>query len=122
MDMTSAISIEVVYTRWQYVVKVDGSVIAKVTFRIDQDENNCSMWDLWVDPKSRRQALGSLLVMACIAAGKRQHRHRLWLSVEAENEPAVALYTKLGFLRYGQETDKQDKVHLLMRYDLSVEN
>lgn len=52
---------------------------------------------LWVDPAQRRQGLGRTLVEA-IALLAGQHRMAsLFLQVEDDNEPAIALYGSLGF-------------------------
>lgn len=62
-------------------------------------EGGTSLWCLAVNPRSSRPGVGEALVRALI--GRYQARGRRWLdlSVMHDNEPAIALYEKLGFTR-----------------------
>jgi len=52
---------------------------------------------LWVDPDHRRQGLGLAVVGALIDWGAAQGATTAYLQVLADNEPAIALYDRLGF-------------------------
>lgn len=52
---------------------------------------------LWVDPGARRQGLARTIVQAVAHLGRQHRMGSLFLQVEADNEPAIALYESLGF-------------------------
>lgn len=58
------------------------------------------IYDLAVRPEARRQGLGARLVARCLAEGAARGCRLSWLQVTAENEPARALYRRMGF-RHG---------------------
>ena len=59
------------------------------------------MMNIAVDPEFRRRGIAEKLVDALVAALKARESHCLTLEVRASNEPAIALYEKLGFLQVG---------------------
>ena len=90
-----------------YLVAVDedtDEVIGTVTgvdhtrFFNDPD-NGCSLWCLAVDPATTRPGVGQRLVRSLIEKFQSRGRAYLDLSVMHDNEPAIALYEKLGFGR-----------------------
>ena len=59
------------------------------------------MMNIAVDPEFRRRGIAGQLVDALVAQLKTRQSHCLTLEVRASNEPARALYEKLGFQQVG---------------------
>ena len=59
------------------------------------------MMNIAVDPVFRRKGIAEKLVEALVAELKARESHCLTLEVRASNEPARALYEKLGFSQVG---------------------
>ena len=59
------------------------------------------MMNVAVDPDFRRKGIAEKLVLALVAELKARESHCLTLEVRASNEPARALYEKLGFSQVG---------------------
>ena len=59
------------------------------------------MMNIAVDPEFRRRGVAGQLVDALVAELKTRQSHCLTLEVRASNEPARALYEKLGFQQVG---------------------
>ncbi len=55
-----------------------------------------------VSPEYRRQGIAQRLIEALVAGLKRKEITSLSLEVRASNEPAIALYNKLGFVQVGR--------------------
>jgi ribosomal protein S18 acetylase RimI-like enzyme len=51
---------------------------------------------LWVEPDVRRRGLGRAVMDALLEWGAEQGATTLWLHVETDNAPAIALYESLG--------------------------
>ena len=56
---------------------------------------------MWVAPEARRQGVGSALVDAVVQWARTQGLIRLLLDVGEKNAPAIALYTRKGFVPNG---------------------
>jgi GNAT-family acetyltransferase (TIGR03103 family) len=90
-----------------YLVAVDedsGSVLGTVTgvdhrYAFDDPEDGTSLWCLAVDPQAARPGVGNVLVRSLASRFATRGRSYLDLSVVYDNEPAIALYEKLGFER-----------------------
>jgi GNAT-family acetyltransferase (TIGR03103 family) len=65
----------------------------------DDPEGGSSLWTLAVDPGTQVPGVGEALVRALIEHFQTRGRAYLDLSVMHDNEPAIALYEKLGFER-----------------------
>ena len=65
----------------------------------DDPDNGCSLWCLAVDPDTAQPGVGELLVRTLVERFQARGRAYLDLSVMHDNEPAIALYDKLGFER-----------------------
>ena len=59
------------------------------------------MMNVAVHPVCRRQGIAEKLCLALVEALKEKGNHCLTLEVRASNEPAKALYEKLGFIQVG---------------------
>ena len=59
------------------------------------------MMNVAVHPDYRRQGIAEKLCRALVEALKEKGNHCLTLEVRASNEPAKALYEKLGFIQVG---------------------
>lgn len=59
------------------------------------------MMNVAVDPGFRRMGIAESLVDALVAALKERQSQSLTLEVRASNEPAKALYEKMGFTQVG---------------------
>jgi len=80
---------------------------------------------LVVSPKARRQGVGSALVRAGVDAVRRQGARTVTLEVGYDNEPAIALYQRLGFeQRAARENYYGPGQHalILRLYDLQNHN
>lgn len=60
------------------------------------------MMNVAVHPDYRRQGVGEALVNGLVEALKEKESRCLTLEVRASNEPAIALYGKLGFAQIGR--------------------
>lgn len=56
--------------------------------------------DVYVDPQHRRQGLATQLMSELLDWGAAQGARTVWLHVETDNVPALALYEGLGFTRH----------------------
>ena len=59
------------------------------------------MMNIAVDPSHRREGIAEALVAALIEGLLQRGSHSLTLEVRSSNEPAKALYEKLGFCQVG---------------------
>jgi ribosomal protein S18 acetylase RimI-like enzyme len=94
----------------------DGKVIATAGVFKDSHRklaHKATIWGMFVEPGFRGQGIGKKLVeMAVAHARVKMDVAVVYLSVESENKPALALYESLGFKCWGTEpkamTDGQD--------------
>lgn len=59
------------------------------------------MMNLAVHPAHRRKGIGQMLITKLVEALTKQDVHCLTLEVRASNNPAIALYTRMGFVQVG---------------------
>ena len=81
------------------------------------------MMNLAVHPDYRRRGVGEQLVLQLVDHLRRQGSHILMLEVRASNEPAIALYKKLGFIQVGRRPNyytKPKEDALILRKEWSV--
>jgi ribosomal-protein-alanine N-acetyltransferase len=64
--------------------------------------DEADMMNIAVDPKFRRRGVACALVEALVVGLKERNIHSLTLEVRASNEPAKALYDRLGFTQVGR--------------------
>jgi ribosomal-protein-alanine N-acetyltransferase len=66
---------------------------------------------LGVAPVVRRQGIGRALLVDCVARLGAAGAERMVLEVAADNEPGIALYRSLGFVRQGTRTGYYRRAH-----------
>ena len=81
------------------VAEEDGVVAVYVGSQTVMDESD--MMNVAVHPDYRRKGISEALVAELVEALKKQESHCLTLEVRVSNEPAKALYEKLGFTQVG---------------------
>ena len=81
------------------VAEVDGRVAGYIGSQTVLDESD--MMNVAVHPDFRRKGIAESLVNALAEALKQRESRCLTLEVRASNEPAKALYEKLGFVQVG---------------------
>ena len=64
--------------------------------------DEADMMNIAVHPDFRRRGVAQSLVEALVAGLKEKNVRCLTLEVRASNEPAIALYQKLGFVQVGR--------------------
>lgn len=84
-----------------WLVAADGEAVAGyVGSQTVMDESD--MMNVAVAPAYRRKGIAEKLILALIERLKEHQSHCLTLEVRASNDPAIALYQKLGFLQVGR--------------------
>lgn len=81
------------------VAEEDGVVAGYVGSQTVMDESD--MMNVAVHPDYRRKGIAEALVAELVEALEKRESHCLTLEVRASNEPAKALYEKLGFTQVG---------------------
>ena len=81
------------------VAEEDGEVAGYVGSQTVMDESD--MMNVAVHPDYRRKGIAEKLVMELVEELKKRDSRCLTLEVRASNEPARALYEKLGFVQVG---------------------
>ena len=82
------------------VAEEDGLVAGYVGSQTVIDESD--MMNVAVHPDHRRKGIAEALVTELVEALKKRESRCLTLEVRASNEPAKALYEKLGFVQVGR--------------------
>ena len=81
------------------------------------------MMNIAVDAHYRRQGIAQALVKELVAQLKEKGNHSLTLEVRISNQPAIALYEKLGFVQVGKRPNyyrnpKEDALILRKEWQL----
>lgn len=67
-------------------------------------KHRANIFAMYVSPEKRKMGIGKLLISAAIDKAKKLNEiEQIYLTVEAGNEPAIRLYSSLGFKVYGQD-------------------
>ena len=105
-----------------WLVAMDGDVLAGyVGSQSVMGESD--MMNIAVDANYRRQGIAQALVEALVAQLKEKGNHSLTLEVRISNQPAIALYEKLGFAQVGKRPNyyrnpKEDALILRKEWQL----
>ena len=102
------------------VAEEQGTVVGYVGSQSVLD--GADVMNIAVDPNFRRQGIGEQLISALVAKLKENQIICLLLEVRVSNEPAIALYEKLGFVQVGRRpryyhNPREDA--LILRKDLT---
>jgi len=76
--------------------KVVGGLAAYVLRKFEQQRSEVYIYDLAVDAGFRRQGIATGLIRAVQAAGQARGAWVVYVQADYEDDPAVALYSKLG--------------------------
>ena len=68
----------------------------------DHPQDAAYLVSMWVAPEGRRQGIGSALVDTVVQWARAEGMTRLLLDVSELNEPAIAFYTRKGFVPTGE--------------------
>jgi ribosomal protein S18 acetylase RimI-like enzyme len=79
------------------VAMLAGAPVGYASLALDRMAHSAWMTDLVVDPRLRRQGIGSALVLAALEWAAEQRRNRLILEMQPKNYPAVSFVQVLGF-------------------------
>jgi len=108
---------------WAYwIVAIDdGQVIGYVGSQSSCDETD--IMNIAVHPKWRRRGVAESLIDRLISELKQRGSHALMLEVRVSNDPATALYEKLGFRQVGRRKNyyrnpKEDALILRKEWDV----
>ena len=97
-EMSIASELRSVWSYW--VVALDGDqVVGYVGSQSSCDETD--IMNIAVHPDWRRRGIAEQLIDSLILELKKRGSHALMLEVRDSNEPAIALYEKLGFRQVG---------------------
>ena len=105
---------------WLVAVE-DGQVVGYVGSQTVLGE--ADMMNLAVREEYRRRGIAEMLVNGLVAQLKAQGSRILLLEVRASNDPAIALYEKLGFVQVGRRPNyyhKPKEDALILRKEWSV--
>lgn len=95
----------------------ENSQITGFIFWYQSSDGWLYVMDVAVDPSSRRTGTGRLLMDAVLAHAQ-QTGNGVHLHVQADNEPAIALYKELGFVQCayveGYYPDGADALHMAL--------
>ena len=98
-EMSIAHELESIWSFW--LVAVDGDeLVGYVGSQSSIDE--ADIMNVAVNPGWRRQGVAEKLINGLVAQLKDRGIHALMLEVRVTNEPAIALYEKLGFVEVGR--------------------
>lgn len=81
------------------VCEKDGKIAGYIGMYVSFDEG--SITNVAVMPEYRKQGIGEALVSYAQKAGKEAGVNTIFLEVRVSNEPAIALYRKMGFETLG---------------------
>jgi ribosomal protein S18 acetylase RimI-like enzyme len=86
-----------------FVATADGYDVGLVRSTLnDQAPNTAYLISMWVAPEARRQGIGSALIDAVVEWARAEGLTRVLLDVGEANTPAIALYTRKGFVPTGE--------------------
>lgn len=78
-----------------FVLLQDEEVLGKA--HVFTESDRVRLTDVGILPKARGQGFGATLIKHCINHALVRNKTRIFLDVEANNESAIKIYTKLGF-------------------------
>ena len=76
--------------------QVVGGLAAYVLTKFEQARSETYIYDLAVEERFRRQGIATAMIREVQKASRARGAHVVFVQADYEDEPAVALYTKLG--------------------------
>ena len=119
-EMSIASELRSVWSYW--VVALDGDeVVGYIGSQSSCDETD--IMNIAVHPDCRRRGIAESLIDNLIKELKKRGSHALMLEVRVSNDPAIALYEKLGFQQVGRRKNyyrnpKEDALILRKEWEL----
>jgi ribosomal protein S18 acetylase RimI-like enzyme len=91
------------------IAEVDGRVVGQIFVQLQgtllgQPETTGYLYAFRVRPPFRNQGIGTSLVAEAEAVLRRHGLTRAVIAVAKENEPALRLYERLGYVRFGEDS------------------
>jgi len=111
-----------------YLVELDRKIIGYLKLNSGkaqtdlQHANTFEIERIYVLSEFKGKGIGKLLVNKAIALAKQNNADYLWLGVWEHNLPALAFYTKLGFIEFNRHIFKlgdDDQTDLMMKLELN---
>ena len=96
----------------------DGSLVGMAVGApapIDDRPRPAALFAMWVAPEARGQGVGAALVAAVEGWARGKGYVRMGLGVTSTNEPAIRLYTRMGFIDLGDTYPLRDGSDLVIR-------
>ncbi|MCB1754009.1 MAG: GNAT family N-acetyltransferase/peptidase C39 family protein [Gammaproteobacteria bacterium] len=87
------------------LVEQDGRIQGDVVVLFSQATSVARLYSIAVAPEARGAGTGSLLVKAAENAAWERHRAYMRLEVRKDNTASIALFTRLGYRRFGEWLD-----------------
>ena len=119
-EMSIASELRNIWSYW--VVALDGDeVVGYIGSQSSCDETD--IMNIAVHPDCRRRGIAESLIDNLIKELKKRGSHALMLEVRVSNDPAIALYEKLGFQQVGRRKNyyrnpKEDALILRKEWEL----
>lgn len=85
------------------VIECDGNIVCYIGAETVLDE--CNIGNIVTDKEYRGKGFATRLIDKLITELKNRGITKVFLEVEQDNVPAIALYVKAGFIRYGYRRD-----------------
>ncbi len=76
--------------------EVVGALAAYELKKFEQERSEIFIYDLAVDDAQRRRGMATAMIRQVQAIAKERGAHVIFIQADYGNEPAIALYTKLG--------------------------
>lgn len=81
-----------------FVARLDGQIVGYLSLLTPRNTCNARIYSVAVAAQARGHGVGQLLVDQAIAYARTQHRRQVTLEVRTDNTPALALYSRKGFV------------------------
>jgi [ribosomal protein S5]-alanine N-acetyltransferase len=108
---------------WLYraaVLRDTGRVVGRVGFHAPPDENRAVEIGYSVQPKYRGQGLATEMAIGLIRWGAAQGATTCIASVRPDNAPSLAIISRLGFVRTGEQMDDIDGLEWVFELPLET--